>query len=80
MSNLLISRKQIIFIKSFRVLNSISMFFKSVGYYQGFHYIAIFLANLDFSEEVRIFLTKGMFYDYETYVRNSLWSRIFRKS
>jgi hypothetical protein len=51
-SKFILSRKQIIFIKSYRVLTSISNFFKSIGYYQGFHYIAIFLTNLDFTEEV----------------------------
>lgn len=55
MDNFILSRKEKIFIKSFRILISIARYFKTIGYYQGFHYIAIFLSELDYSEEVQFY-------------------------
>lgn len=52
MENMILTRKQVICIKSYRVLSAIAKYFKSIGYYQGFHYISIFLAKLDYSEKV----------------------------
>lgn len=50
----ILTRKQVICIKSFRTLSAIAKYFKTIGYYQGFHYISIFLAKLDYTEKVTL--------------------------
>lgn len=52
--DVIIPQKKLLFIKAFRMLVSVSRYFKTIGYFQGFHYMAIFLAELGYSERVLI--------------------------